>query len=127
MTPLSLPRAVIRHSTQADIDAMMSVPLPCRVRSLTIEVEGRVLGIGGMAYLPDGRVGIFAELTDELRRDYKVTLHRAGLMLMDMVRSLGVKRAFGYPGGNAGEEIATRWLRRLGFRPAENGLYEWQS
>jgi N-acetylglutamate synthase-like GNAT family acetyltransferase len=113
MTPLSLPRAVIRHSTQADIDAMMSAPLPCRVRSLTIEVDGRVLGIGGIAYLPNGEVGVFSELTDEVRQDYPVTLHKAGRRLMAMIRDLGLKKLVATTDPEA--KTPQRWLERLGF------------
>jgi N-acetylglutamate synthase-like GNAT family acetyltransferase len=115
-------RVVVRPATLADIEAFIGPP-PCRIRALTAEIDGRIIGIGGLCYLPSGDVGIFSTLTDEFRQ-HKFALHRAGLLLMRMAREMGLKRIVGLL-DETRADVSARWLERLGFQRRENGLYEW--
>lgn len=118
-------RAVIRPTTQADIDAFMEEPLPCRIQAVTIEVEGRILGIGGIAYLPNGVIGMFSEITDELREKYPIALHKSGMMMMEKVRALG-PRTVKAIGDTDASPAAERWLKWFGFSKTEDGMFQWQ-
>jgi RimJ/RimL family protein N-acetyltransferase len=115
-------RIAIQPATNEDIASFMG-PVPCRVRALVGKIDGRIIGIGGLCYLPSGDVGIFSTLTDEFRQ-HKFALHRAGLLLMRMAREMGLKRIVGML-DETRADVSARWLERLGFQRRENGLYEW--
>jgi hypothetical protein len=50
-------------------------------------------------------------------RRYPVAFHRAGLMAMEMIRRSHVPQVVAT--ADARSDVAVRWLKRLGFRPAE--------
>ncbi len=85
-------RVVLRPTRPADLSAVIGEPLPFRIRTITAELDGQVLGIGGLAYRPEGVVEVFSQITPEGRR-YPVALHRAGLAVMAMLRSTPIKTA----------------------------------
>src|SRR5262249_5739562 len=108
-------------------------PLPYRIRAITALVDDRVIGMGGIAFPPDGPAIAFVQLapssreetlcasepaasTPEARR-YPVAFHRAGLMAMEMIRRSHVAQVVAT--ADAGSDVAVRWLKRLGFQPAE--------
>lgn len=105
-------RVVLRYATAADIARMTDEPLPCRIRAFAAELDGELLGIGGLAYLPTGVVGAWLQMHEGSRR-YAVALHRAGLRVLDEARRLGIRRLVAM--AEPGVEPAERWLRRLGF------------
>lgn len=118
-------RVVLRPTRPDDLPHVIGEPLPYRIWAITGEVEGRVLGVGGLTFFPDGVVRVFAALTDEART-YKVTLHKAALRVLAMARAAGYRRMVTYADPDI--EAAERWLERLGFEPVEiNGLrvYRW--
>ena len=107
-------RVTFRPTVAADVEALADMPLPHRIKAITFEVDGEVLGFGGLGFRPDGTVIAFVHLSDKARR-YPVAIHRGGLMAMDMIRASGVPVvvAEAQPGNAAAEP----WLLRLGFRP----------
>lgn len=109
-------RVTLRPSVASDIAFLTSEPLPARIQAITAEIEGRVIGIGGFSFRPDGTVIAFVQMSDEARK-YPLAIHRAGLMAMDLVRKqrLPMVVAEAQPGNPA----AVRWLLRLGFREIE--------
>lgn len=120
-------RVVLRPATKSDFDALTEGPRPYRVRAFAGEVDGRVVGIGGLAYLPNGVIGAFVQATDEARK-YPVAMHKAGLMAMAEARRLGFRRVVAM--ADKGVEPAERWLKRLGFKPETVGtetVYVWES
>lgn len=116
-------RVVLRPATRADFDAMLAEPLPYRVRALAAERDGDLLGVGGIAFQPNGVVAAFVQMRPGAHR-YKVALHKAGLRMMDDVKRLGIRRVVAT--AEKGNAAAAPWLVRLGFRPeAVNGETVW--
>ena len=118
-------RAVIRPAVRADFDALTDGPRPYRVRAVAMEVDGRVLAVGGLAYLENGVVGAFMQGLDEAR-DYPVSLHRAGKMMMAEAERLGIRRLVAM--ADKSVEAAERWMLRFGFKPEQHDgvtVYVW--
>jgi hypothetical protein len=103
----------VRPTTPEDVEAFVSAPLDYRIRAWTGLVDGRIIAIGGVAYLPHGVAALFMHSTDEARR-YPVALHKAGRRMVDMVRASGATRIRAMPQPDI--ERAAAWLERLGFR-----------
>jgi len=105
-------RVVLRPTLPDDLPHVIGEPLPCRIKAVTGEIDGRVIGVGGLAFLPGGTVVAWAALTDEARKA-KVSLHKAGLRMMRDARAAGFKRVVA--SADAQSPTAVRWLKRLGF------------
>jgi hypothetical protein len=104
----------VRPSTSDDVARFFPDPLPWRIRAMTMLKDGVIVGIGGLAYLPDEAIGMFAKLTDEARKA-RISLHRAGLAMMGEVRMLGFERVVAM--ADPQEPAAERWIKRFGFEP----------
>jgi RimJ/RimL family protein N-acetyltransferase len=104
----------LRPARQADFLTLCTGPLPCRVRAIAGEIGGKVIGIGGLAYWPDGTIMAFLQKDDNAGR-YPLTLHRAALMILAEARRLRIPRITAIADDNV--EPARRWLERLGFEP----------
>jgi hypothetical protein len=120
-------RVALRPAVAADLQYIIGEPLPFRIKALTAHIDERVLGVGGLGYLPNGIVGAFVGMTEEGRR-YPVAIHRAGLAAMKMIRESGEPRVVAL----ADHLIpsAERWLERLGFEAVTvDGItaYVWQA
>jgi hypothetical protein len=127
-----MPRVTLRPTIPEDLPFLIGEPLPCRIRAITAVLtteEGerknsrpssvvrppsseKVIGIGGIAFPPDGPVWAFVQQAPEAKK-YPVAFHRAGLMAMKMIRESGVREVVAT--ADADNEAAVRWLRRLGF------------
>ncbi|HXI76103.1 MAG TPA: hypothetical protein VNH21_03150 [Steroidobacteraceae bacterium] len=119
-------RVTFRPTIPADIPFLTNRPLPSRIQAITAEIEGRIIGLGGFAFQPDGTVIAFAEISDEARK-YPVAIHRAGLMAMDLIARS--RRQFVVAEAQPGNPAAERWLLRLGFTPTEimgRKAYVWE-
>lgn len=118
--------SIIRPATADDIRAVNDGYIPFRVRALAAERDGKLLGVGGLGFRPDGMVVAFLILAaDVTGRSVMVTLHRAGLRLMDMARELGFHHVIADADLNA-SPAAERWLARLGFEPRA-GSWVWEN
>jgi hypothetical protein len=109
-------RVTLRPTVAADLPHLIGVALPHRIKAISAEVEGRIVGIGGIAYRPDGTVIAFVQMSDEARK-YPVAIHRAGLMAMKMIRDSRVPMVLAE--SQDGVAAAEPWLKRLGFRPVD--------
>lgn len=105
-------RVTLRPAKSSDFDTLISEPLPYRVRAFTAEHEGKLLGVGGLAFQPDGTVAAFLLLAPGANR-FKMALHKAGLRTMALARELGIKRVVAL--AEEGNAAAEPWLDRLGF------------
>ena len=130
-----MPQVTLRPTIPEDLPHVVGEPLPYRIRAITALIDNRVIGMGGIAFPPHGPAIAFVQLVPPSRegagaRDgdrsatsvaeakrYPVAFHRAGLMAMEMIRTSGVARVVAT--ADAGSEAAVRWLKRLGFVPAE--------
>jgi N-acetylglutamate synthase-like GNAT family acetyltransferase len=111
----------------ADFVAMFAALPPNRILALTAELDGKVVGIGGFRFTPDGVVAAFVHMTDEAR-GFPVAIHRAGLTMMRRARALGIRRIVALAEDGAARNEA--WLARLGFRPVEHAgetVWVWES
>jgi len=129
-----MPQVTLRPTILADLPHVIGEPLPYRIRAITALIDDRIIGMGGIAFPPYGPAIAFVQLVPSSAEDalgegehgaasipearrYPVAFHRAGLMAMEMIRASGVSRVVAT--ADAGSDAAVRWLKRLGFRPAE--------
>ena len=118
-------RIELRDATRSDFEAMLDEPLPYRVRAFAASRDGELLGVGGLAFLPES-VAAFLLVVPGARR-YRVALHKAGIHTMNEARRLGIRRVVAL--AEPGIEPADRWLNRLGFHVTDVGgksVYVWQ-
>jgi len=134
-----MPKVTLRPTVLTDLPHVIGEPLPCRIRAITALVEGRVIGMGGVAFPPQGPAIAFVQLVPspssqhgahnnratanvpEARR-YPVAFHRAGLMAMKVIRASQAAQVVAT--ADAGNAVAIRWLKRLGFKPADHQRIE---
>jgi hypothetical protein len=126
--PLAL-KTEIRPTVPDDLQYVIGESLPCRIKALTVLIDGRVVGIGGVAFPAHGAPVAFVQQSDDAKR-YPVAFHKAGLAAMKMIRESGVAEVLST--ADPENEKALRWLERLGFTLAEHQsvpgrvLYVWR-
>lgn len=106
----------ISPTTPDDVAEFGHATPPYRIRAVTGRVDGKIVGIGGIAYLPDGTVAAFLEATDEARR-HAVTLNREARKALSEAAKAGHRVVVAL--ADSSIEAAPRWLKRLGFAPVE--------
>ena len=117
-----MPKITLRPTVSADLPYVIGEPLPWRIRAITALADDRVIGLGGVAFPPEGPAIAFVQLapapdgSPEAQR-YPVAFHRAGLMAMEMLRASGVAQVIAT--ADPGSAAAVRWLKRLGFVAAQ--------
>jgi N-acetylglutamate synthase-like GNAT family acetyltransferase len=113
-----------RPTTADDLPHLTDQPLPFRIKAVTALIDGRVVGVGGIGFMPDGVVAATVLMTDEMRA-HKFALHRMAKKFLADVAASGIRELVTL----ADQDIAgaENWLRHLGFRPIErNGVEIWQ-
>lgn len=109
--------ASVKWATASDFDEF-GKERPYRSLALTGRNEdGKIIGIGGIAFLADGQKYAFTELTDEARA-HPVALHKAGKMILNLAEKRGIRRLIAAADMSA-SPAAERWLKRLGFQAQE--------
>lgn len=118
-------RVEFTPTTLADIEAFAAIcpdakkiP-PTRIIALTAKIDGRVLGIGGVAIYPSGLRAAFMDVSEEGRK-YPIALHKAGLAALAMMKEKHIRKVYAEA---VGHEAAERWLLRLGFEKVDGALY----
>lgn len=109
----------VRPATDADIATFFGGQPPEALRQARLlayaGVDGdKVLGIGGVLYMPDGLVLGFLDLSDEGRR-HAVTLHRAAIRFLRTWRERGHRTL--RITIDRSKPRAEAWARRLHFEP----------
>lgn len=111
----------LKPSCAADITALLGADRPpYRCRLMTAWHGGRILGIGGLTFMPDGSTWATLVLIEEARR-YGVALIRAWRQVLRWAREAQLKTIY----AKADERIpqARAFLRRLGFEPMRAGIW----
>jgi len=90
---------------------------PVRVLALAAKVDGRVIGIGGVAFYGNGQKVAFADISEEAR-GYPVSIHKAGRATLALAKKHGLTQLVATGDSH---DASKRWLERLGFRPVEIG------
>lgn len=111
-------QVVLRDARLSDFTDICGGPPDYRVRAFTAELDGKPIGLGGLALLPDGTWAAFVHVTEGARR-FKIALHKAGLRTLQEARARGIRRLVAL--AEPGVEPAERWLMRLGFEPVNVG------
>ncbi len=89
---------------------------------MTMREEGRIIAIGGFAYVGNCIVG-FMDAKPRARK-YPIALHKAALKIMQEARARGY-RSIATLADMEVSPAAERWLVRLGFAPNEDGTHRW--
>ncbi len=105
---------IVTPTTAEDVRDFIKDPLPYRIKAFTGRVEGKIVAIGGLTFMPDGTAVAFLEADDEARKN-PVALHKAGLRVMREAHAAGYRIVTALV--DSGIEAAPRWLKRLGFEP----------
>ncbi len=111
----------LRPTLPDDLPHIIDEPLPYRIRAITAVVDGRVIGMGGIAFPPHGPVIAFVQQAEDAKR-FPAAFHRAGLMAMKMIRDSGVPEVVAT--AQQKSDVAVRWLKRLGFKPVAGPAIE---
>lgn len=107
-------RVQLRPTVAEDLPFLLGhQTLPHRIKATTALVDGRIVGIGGLGFRPDGTVIAFVMMNDHARR-YPVAIHRAGLHTIKMMRDMKLSRVVAQ--ADPDNPAAGPWLQRLGFR-----------
>jgi hypothetical protein len=118
----------LRPTIASDLPEIIGEPLPFRIRAITVLVDDRVVGMGGIAFPPNGPVIAFVQQAADARH-YRVAFDRAGLQAMRMIGDSGVMHVIATTGRY--DPTAIRWIERLGFvrsavQPLDDRLlFEW--
>jgi hypothetical protein len=116
-------RVTLRPTVASDLPHVIGEPLPCRIRAITALFDNRIIGLGGLAFPPDGIPIAFVQLAPKFdskdangyeARRYPIAFHRAGLIAMKMIQESGLEQVIAT--ADAGNATAVRWLNRLGFK-----------
>src|SRR5258707_12872639 len=128
-----MPKVTLRPTIAADLPHVIGEPLPYRIRAITALLDDRVIGMGGIAFPPQGPPIAVVQLAPsssnqdgtichddraaksipEAKR-FPVAFHRAGLMAMEMIRMSEARQVVAT--ADADSDVAVRWLKRLGVR-----------
>lgn len=120
-------RPDLRPTTAADVLAFLGRPFPYRARAYTGWLGDTILGIGGIAELPDGTALAFLHIAEGTER-YAVSLHKAALKIIADAKARGVRTIVAQ--ADPDRDTPPRWLTRLGFEPiAIDGetIWKWQT
>ncbi len=104
----------VRPSTLADLVAHCGQLPPVRVRAYTGLMDGEIIAIGGVAYLPNGAVLAFLDASDITREKAKLSLYKTAKKVVEDCKRRGVTQINAMP--QVDIEAAERFLARLGFR-----------
>ncbi len=119
-------RVILRPTVPSDLCTVIGEALPFRIKALTVEADGRVLGVGGIGFPPNGPVIAFVQAAPDAHK-YPVSFHRAGLAAMKMIRESGVAEVIAQ--AHDDDPTAIRWLLRLGFEETNIGemrIFKWR-
>lgn len=104
----------VRPSTVRDIIEYSGDLPPFRVRAFTGLLNGKIIAIGGIAYLPNGAALAFLDANDEARVKAKLSLYKTAKRLVDECKARGITTINAR--ASIDIEAAQRFLLRLGFK-----------
>ena len=117
---------MIRPATREDIDAYSSSTNKPTTKAWVGEVDGRIIGLGGLALSSLGRWCAFLDIDPEARA-YKMTLMRMAKATMAEASRMGIR--YVYTEMSAVEPRAEAWLLSLGFEVFDptRRIYRWSA
>lgn len=112
-------RIELLPATEADCREAMRTfsgrewPIPMRIVGIAARMEGKLLGVGGIAFRPDGYRVTFLDVGDE-GRSHPLALHKAALKVIEMAKEARVRQLIATTASM--HPKSPHWLLRLGFR-----------
>lgn len=112
----------VRSATAADLAAFYGEPQPLTQRAMVVVLDGKPIGIAGVAYERGVPVALFAEMKPEMKRFPKVIVRGARRFLAETPNIKGLRASASTP-------EAARFLGFLGFKYigsyGDHMIYEW--
>lgn len=116
----------IRTATARDIEAFYGERPPFTMRALVADLDGEIIGIGGVAYYPN-KIVAFSEIKPKFRK-YKKTIYKAAKMVCKIVDKYG---ASALAISSESEKNSGELLARMGFvhigKTSQGDIYQWLS
>jgi hypothetical protein len=100
---------IARAARAGDYEALYGAPLRHTIWAETAELDGRVVGIGGIAYV-DGKPMLFSRVTDELR-PFKRFIVRWAHHAAQMAKATNALAL-----ANPEEPLSCKLLQRIGLQ-----------
>ena len=94
----------------------MGQPIGPTVRAVAGVLDGRIIGVGGVAFFKGWAVA-FCDLEDDALR-HPVTLHKAARQVVRWMQESG--RRFVFAEADPDYPRSRQWLTRLGFQPYDD-------
>lgn len=117
----------VHLASAQEIKAVLGKAPEIEVTALVGVVKGVTIGIGGLAYYPDGSVWFWSRLRPEARL-FRKSLHRAALSVLQAAREAGERQIMAEAA--LFEPKAPYWLVRLGFtecgKRGDKRLFVWE-
>lgn len=113
----------LRWATPEDIDAFYGKRPPQTVRAMILEIDGVVVGIGGLTSEP-GQAVAFIDLKPEAKQHKKALVRalRTGYDKLMRDNKLPIIAV-----ADPNEPTAEGLLKHFGFEHMENGVFKWRS
>lgn len=112
-------RPVCRPATPADLEAFYGRKMDRTMRAWVLELDGRIIAVGGLAYHRGRPWDLFSDITPELKAHPIAALKAAKAVLAGMRHLPAVALA------DCNLPNSERVLKMLGLEPIGNGGYQW--
>ena len=110
----------VRPATVEDVLSYTGEYPPCQVRAVVGEIDGRIVGLGGLAFLKNGAVLAFMNAEPDVR-NYKFALYRSAKALIQEAVGRGLTKINAIKADDIAS--AERFLSRLGFKSVGEDIY----
>lgn len=115
---------IVRPATVQDlIEYTGSLP-PCQIRAMAAEIDGKVVGIAGLAFLRNGAVLAFMNAEDAVR-EHRVKLFRNARRFMRDMAGRGLSKINAVKSDDIA--AAERFLKHLGFSHTADGVFQYET
>ena len=111
---------IIRAATAEDAKAYWGKSLPVSVRGYVAELDGKVMGIAGLAYAPT-QIRAFADMAEGGQK-YPMTIMRITKLVKAL---LNETKAPVYCNADEALPNARKFLEHVGFKPFDARTYVW--
>lgn len=117
-------RPELRNITAEDYEALYGERPKVSIRGVAAELDGKVIGVAGIAYLP-GQIMVFSDIRDELKQ-YPVFLMKAGRRFAKMLNKYG---RYAVATACPKEKNSAEFLKHIGFTKigstSDEEVYQW--
>ena len=116
---MQTPRVLIRALKRQDVIDMYGRTVWASMRGFTAELEGRVIGVAGIAFAKP--LQCFCALDDEMK-DHPREIVKAVRIVRELLNDVDLPV---YATPDEYETTADQFLKHVGFVPISEGMYQW--